>query len=67
MFLVVSAYAMTLMVDLLTEGRNNTSHTNPAITNAGDESAPIPICSWLILAAELTVHMGGYLTLFTIR
>ena len=65
MFLVVSAHALTLMTEVFVEEQNNVNHTNLPTTNAKGESAPIPISSWLILAADLIMHVGLYLTLFT--
>ena len=65
MFLVVFAHALTLMVEIFVVEQNNTNHTKLVITKAEGESTPIPISSWLILAANLTRHVGLCLTFFT--
>ena len=57
MFLVVSAHALTLTVEIFIGGH--------MVTNADDDSVPCPISSCLILVADLTRHVGLYLTLFT--
>ena len=62
MFLVVAAHAPTMMMEIFVGEQNNTNHS---ITDGESERAPILISSWLILAAELTGHVGLYVTLFT--